>query len=58
MREKYESLPLTELRAVAKARGMKNISTLRKPELVDAMCKQDELDAAKAGHCMASNSRR
>ncbi len=48
MREKYESLPLTELRAVAKARGMKNISTLRKPELVDAMCKQDELDAAKA----------
>ena len=30
MKEKYESLPLSELRQVAKARGLKGISTLRK----------------------------
>ena len=29
MRERYESLPLSELRAVAKARGLKGISALR-----------------------------
>ena len=31
MREKYESLSLAVLKDLAKARGMKGISTLRKP---------------------------
>ena len=44
MREKYESLSLTVLRELAKARGMKNISALRKGQLVDAMLVQDEKD--------------
>ncbi len=48
MREKYESLPLKELKAVAKARGLKNISTLKKSELVERMLEEDEKDAAKA----------
>ena len=48
MREKYESLPLKELKAVAKARGLKNISTLKKAELVDRMLEEDAKDAQKA----------
>ena len=42
MKEKYESLPLSELRQVAKARGLKGISTLRKEQLVERMLQEDE----------------
>ena len=42
MREKYESLPLAELKAVAKARGMKGLSTMKKDEVVEAMLQEDE----------------
>ena len=42
MREKYESLSLTVLRELAKARGMKGISALKKGDLVEAMLAQDE----------------
>ena len=42
MREKYESLPLTELKAVAKARGIKGLSTMKKDEVVEAMLQEDE----------------
>ncbi|MDO5336724.1 MAG: transcription termination factor Rho [Eubacteriales bacterium] len=42
MREKYESLSLAVLRELAKARGLKGISTLRKPELVERMLLEDE----------------
>ncbi|MCI5530366.1 MAG: Rho termination factor N-terminal domain-containing protein, partial [Blautia sp.] len=41
MREKYESLSLTVLRDLAKARGLKGISTLRKPDLVERMLEED-----------------
>ena len=41
MRERYESLPLSELRAVAKARGLKGISALRKEGLVQRMLDAD-----------------
>ena len=37
MKERYESLPLNELRQVAKARGLKGISALRKDQLVARM---------------------
>lgn len=47
MREKYESLSLAVLRDLAKARGLKGISTLRKPELIERMLEEDEKDAAK-----------
>ncbi|WP_099470152.1 transcription termination factor Rho [Konateibacter massiliensis] len=46
MREKYESLSVTALRDVAKARGMKNISTLKKSELVEVMLEQDEKEVS------------
>ena len=42
MREKYESLPLATLRELAKARGLKGISTLKKLELVERMLKEDD----------------
>ena len=41
MREKYESLSASELREVAKARGLKGISGLRKDELVERMLEED-----------------
>lgn len=44
MREKYESLSLAVLRDLAKARGLKGISAMRKPELIDRMCEEDEKD--------------
>jgi len=46
MREKYESLGLSELREIAKARGLKGISTLKKAELVERMLEEDEKDKA------------
>ena len=42
MREKYESLSLATLKDLAKARGLKGISTLRKPELIERMLQEDE----------------
>lgn len=42
MREKYESLPLATLKELAKARGLKGISTMKKAELIELMLKEDE----------------
>ncbi len=42
MREKYESLPLAELKAVARARGLKGLSTAKKDEVIEAMLQEDE----------------
>lgn len=47
MREKYESLSLAVLRDLAKARGLKKISALKKSELVEVMLQEDAKDAAK-----------
>ena len=41
MREKYESLSLATLKDLAKARGLKGISTMRKPELIERMLEED-----------------
>ena len=41
MREKYESLSLATLKDLAKARGLKGISILRKPELIERMLEED-----------------
>lgn len=46
-REKYESLPLATLKELAKARGLKGVSTLRKSDLIDEMLKEDEKDSTK-----------
>lgn len=44
MREKYLSLSLGTLKELAKARGMKGISTLKKSELIERMLQEDEKD--------------
>ena len=44
-RERYESLQLQNLREIAKNRGMKKISALKKADLIDALMKKDEEDA-------------
>ena len=45
MREKYESLSLATLKDLAKARGLRGISTLRKPELIERMLQEDEKES-------------
>ncbi len=46
MREKYESLALADLKEIAKARGIKGTSTMKKAEIVEAMLAEDEKDKA------------
>ena len=47
MREKYESLSLLVLRDLAKARGIKGVTTLKKDELVERMLEEDMRDNDK-----------
>ena len=48
-KERYETLPLSELKAIAKARGLKKCSTLKKAELIDRMLEEDRrLEEAEA----------
>lgn len=42
MREKYESLPLLQLRELAKVRGLKGASTMKKAEVIELMLAEDE----------------
>ena len=47
MKEKYETLPLTTLKELAKARKMRGVSTLKKGDLIDAMLELDEQEEQK-----------
>lgn len=47
MREKLNTLPLSELKELAKAQGLKGISSLRKAELVDLLCRSADKTASK-----------
>lgn len=46
MREKYESLSATVLKDLAKARGIKGLTGMKKEDLVEAMLAQDEKEKA------------
>ncbi len=48
MREKYESLALAQLKELAKVRGIKGATTMKKAEIVEAMLAEDEKDKAAA----------
>ena len=49
MREKYESLALTDLKEIAKVRGIKGTSTMKKADIIESMLALDEKEkAAKA----------
>ena len=44
MREKYESLSLVVLKDLAKARGIKGVSAMKKSELIERMLQEDEIE--------------
>ena len=45
MNNMYQDMPLSELKAIAKERGIKNLSTLRKQELIDVLVKADNINS-------------
>ena len=47
MREKYESLSVTVLKDIAKNRGIKNLSAMKKQDVIEAMLAADEKDKEK-----------
>ncbi len=58
MREKYESLQLVHLRELAKARGLKGVSAMKKADLVNLMLEEDERDKAKEEAAKAEAARK
>lgn len=56
MREKLATLPLTQLKELAKSQGIKNISGLRKAELIDRLCEAAE--SAEAGKTAGNSENR
>ena len=48
MREKYESLAVADLKAIAKSRGIKGTSLMKKEEVIVAMLEMDEKEKAVA----------
>ncbi len=47
-REQYESLPITELKAIAKTRGMRGLSAAKKGDIIAAMLEKDAQEMEKA----------
>ena len=45
MREKLQTLPLAELKELAKSQGLKGISILRKAEIIELLCRENEAAA-------------
>ena len=56
MREKLATLPLTQLKELAKSQGIKNISGLRKAELIDRLC--ETVESAEAGKTAGNSENR
>lgn len=46
MREKLQTLPLVQLRELAKAQGIKGVTTLKKAELIERLCEKTDDKAA------------
>ena len=47
LRERYETLKLNDLREIAKKRGIKGATALKKSEIIDIMCELDEKENAQ-----------
>ena len=56
MREKYEPLALVDLKAIAKARGLKGTSTMKKSEIIELMLAEDEKDKASGKGMYSKNT--
>ena len=48
MREKYESLSAFVLKDLAKARGIKGVSSLKKGQIIERMLEEDAKEAEEA----------
>ena len=46
MREKYETLKIADLREIAKSRGIKGATGMKKAEIIDLMCRLDEQESS------------
>ena len=56
MREKYESLAVADLKAIAKSRGIKGTSLMKKEEVIQAMLALDEEEKAAKVEEVETNS--
>ena len=56
MREKYESLALADLREIAKARGIKGITAMKKSEVIEAMLSLDEEEKKQKGQAVSTSA--
>ncbi|MGN0155995.1 MAG: transcription termination factor Rho [Lachnospiraceae bacterium] len=56
MREKYESLALADLREIAKSRGIRGTSAMKKADVVEAMLQLDEEEKKKSVEVPQSES--
>lgn len=54
MKEKYETLSLAVLKDVAKARGLKGTSALKKSELIERLLEEDKKNSGKEEHVAAA----
>jgi len=58
MREKYQSLALSDLREIAKSRGIQGVSLMKKPDVIEAMLALDEKEKkAKAEEGLSPEER-
>lgn len=57
MREKYESLSLAVLKDLAKARGLRGISAMKKAELIERMLREDEKESRSSEQVDGEKSR-
>lgn len=60
MREKLQTLPLVQLRELAKAQGIKGVTTLKKAELIERLCEKtgDKTPAQVSEKAVESEPRR
>ncbi|MBQ2802279.1 MAG: transcription termination factor Rho [Lachnospiraceae bacterium] len=56
MREKYESLALAQLKELAKVRGIKGTSAMKKHEIVEAMLAEDERQSKEAAEVQSTKT--
>jgi len=55
LRERYETLKLNDLREIAKKRGIKGATGMKKSEIIDLMCELDEKEAAAKSSVQPQN---
>ncbi len=54
MREKLETLPLSQIRALGRAQGIKGSSSMKKADLIDALCAEAEKERLELGDNISS----